>query len=140
MGCLLTPSASPHPAFPGEKLVGNDDHSFDDEKPYQAGSPVGVANDPYQSASQEALWSTDFPTFAISKGALNNTYQFHLQLQEFPRLEINAKWYRIGEQTAWRFRVWMRKTLHPTLNIEHWDRDPQVSPNALIQNNLEDFE
>jgi hypothetical protein len=71
-------------AFPTDPVEGNDDSSTGDEVPMPGGTAPGNANDPYQATSQGVLWSTDVPTFAISKGNLGETFEFNLQLQEFP--------------------------------------------------------
>ncbi len=125
--------------FPSNPVEGNDDAGVSDEVPMPGGQASGAANDPYQQTSKGILWSTDVPSFSISKGNLGDTYLYNLQLQEFARLEIGKKWYRISDHIPWRFRASMRRVHHAQLNIDYWAPDPQQQNPVVIQSNLNDF-
>lgn len=84
--------------FPTDPVEGNDDKDVSDEHP----NPQTPANDPDEAASGGKLWSTDKVSISISKGNVGDTFELHLQFEEFPRVEINGKWYRIGDYAPWR--------------------------------------
>jgi len=127
------------PDFPTSPIDGNDDSTTTDEVPFTNGLASGTANDPYQNRSQKILWSADAPAFSISKGEIGNTYEFHIQLREFSRVELNGRWFRIGDYKPWRKRVFMKKVRDVQKNIDYWWYDQDPLKKSVIEDNLNDF-
>ena len=75
----------------------------EDDNPYEGNAP-GVA--------VGKLQSFDYPADPISdtKGANGDRLHVYLNFQEFVRLQIGGKWYRVSDYCPWRHHYKLKRT------------------------------